>query len=232
MSSFPHRWGAFLYGRSWSLYKLLICFVIATTYTIKNAQAEPLVIVALGDSLTQGYGIPVEEGFTSQLQDWLNAKDSNVTLINAGVSGDTTAGGRSRIEWTLSPEVDAVIVALGGNDMMRGLMPSDSRQNLSDILNILKSRELPTLLVGLPSPANFGPDYKTEYDAIFPDLAQEFSTLLYPDFFHGFREELSDPTALSKYMQSDAIHPNARGIEIIVEDIGPHVLELAKKIKQ
>lgn len=197
-----------------------------------SARAEPVVIAAVGDSLTQGYGLPQEEGFISQLQAWLTDNDSDVQLVNAGVSGDTTAGGRSRIEWTLTPDVDAVIVELGGNDMMRGIAPSESRQNLSEILALLESRDIPTLLVGLPGASNFGPKFKTDFDAIFTELSDEFQTLLYPDFFASFRNELTKPTALSLYMQGDAIHPNANGVQNIVADFGPFVLDLANQVEK
>lgn len=211
--------------------KLLFCLLFTTNLAISSARAEPIVIAALGDSLTQGYGLPIDKGFIAQLQEWLDTKDANITIINAGVSGDTTAGGLSRIEWTLTPDIDAVIVELGGNDMMRGIMPNDSRQNLDGILSVTKARDLPTLLVGLPSATNFGADFKTNFDAIFPELALKFDTLLYPDFFQSFREELKDPTALSKYMQGDAIHPNESGVMLIVEDFGPLVLDLADQAK-
>lgn len=211
--------------------KILFCSILATNFAISSARAEPIVIAALGDSLTQGYGLPMEKGLIAQLQQWLDANESNVTLINAGVSGDTTAGGLSRIEWTLTPEVKAVIVELGGNDMMRGIMPQDSRKNLSGILALTKERGLPTLLVGLPSASNFGADFKTDFDAIFPELSTEFETLLYPDFFASFRKHLHDPTALSTYMQGDAIHPNESGVKLIVEDFGPVVLELANQVQ-
>lgn len=197
-----------------------------------SAEAEPVVIAALGDSLTQGYGLPQNEGFVAQLQSWMEANNHDIRLINAGVSGDTTAGGRSRIEWTLTPEIDAVIVELGGNDMMRGIAPSDSRQNLAEILGVLQSRNLPALLVGLPSANNFGPEFKSEFDAIFPSLSTEFNTLLYPDFFASIRAELSDTSGLATFMQGDAIHPNAKGIAKIVDDLGPAVVKLAQKAQE
>lgn len=189
-------------------------------------------IAALGDSLTQGYGLSQEEGLIPQLQGWLDENNHDIQLINAGVSGDTTAGGRSRIEWTLTPEIDAVIVELGGNDMLRGIAPSESRQNLAEILEILQDRDLPVLLVGLPSANNFGPAFKTEFDAMYPSLAADFKTLLYPDFFASFRASLADSSALSTFMQNDAIHPNADGVAMIVNDFGPLVVELAQKAQK
>lgn len=119
--------------------------------------AEPVTIAALGDSLTQGFGLPPEDGLVPQLQRWLEANGAEVTLINAGVSGDTTAGGLARIDWTLTDEVDALIVALGGNDVLRGIAPEAVRANLDGILTKATARDLPVLLVGTEAPQNFGP---------------------------------------------------------------------------
>ncbi|MEH6834946.1 MULTISPECIES: arylesterase [Falsihalocynthiibacter] len=232
MFSIPRLRVAFLYGPFLSGYKLLISVILATNLISARAQAEPVVIAALGDSLTQGYGLPQEDGLVAQLQGWLDENNHDIRLINAGVSGDTTAGGRSRIEWTLTPDVDAVIVELGGNDMMRGIAPSDSRKNLTEILEVLQSRDLPVLLVGLPSANNFGPEFKAEFDDMFPALSTDFETLLYPDFFTSFRTELNDTSALTTYMQDDAIHPNAKGVAAIVEDFGPLVVELAQQTQE
>jgi acyl-CoA thioesterase-1 len=130
------------------------------------AQADEVVIAALGDSLTQGYGLPAEQGFVPQLQAWLDAQGVEARLINAGVSGDTTAGGLSRVGWTLTPEVDAMIVTLGGNDLLRGLDPAQARSNISGILQAAKTADVEVLLVGMDAPGNYGPDYKAQFDAI------------------------------------------------------------------
>ena len=143
--------------------------------------AEPVTIAALGDSLTQGFGLPPEDGLVPQLQRWLEANGAEVTLINAGVSGDTTAGGLARIDWTLTDEVDALIVALGGNDVLRGIAPEAVRANLDGILTKATARDLPVLLVGTEAPQNFGPDYKAAFDILFPDLAQTHGTLFHPN---------------------------------------------------
>ncbi len=181
----------------------------------------------MGDSLTQGYGLPVEDGFVPQLQRWLNEAGADATIINAGVSGDTTAGGLSRIEWTLTDEVDALIVALGGNDMLRGIDPAVARANLDGILAVASARDLPVLLVGMDAPSNYGPDYETAFEAIYPDLSEQYGTLLHQNFLRALAALNDRELALQRYMQGDRIHPNKEGVALIVEDIGPSVKKLA-----
>ncbi len=190
--------------------------------------AEP-VIAALGDSLTQGYGLPEAEGFVPRLQAWLRANGApEAVVLNAGVSGDTTAGGLARVDWTLTPEVDAVIVALGGNDVLRGIDPAESRRNLEGILAAIDARGLPALLAGVPAPANYGPEYRAALDAIYPELAAEHGAILYPNFLAAVIAA-GPPASGSALMQADRIHPNAAGVEAIVAAIGPSVLELAAR---
>lgn len=193
----------------------------------------PIVIAALGDSLTAGYGLAPEEGLVPQLQAWLEGQgETGVTLVNAGVSGDTTAGGRARLDWTLTPEVAGLIVTLGGNDMLRGLPPSEARANLDAILAGADAREIPVLLVGLPAPANYGPDYKAEFDAVYPDLAATHDALLHSDLFGPLTAEAAgDATALQAFMQQDGIHPNPDGVRRIVAGLGPSVLALIARIR-
>lgn len=186
--------------------------------------ADDVVVLALGDSLTQGFGLPVEEGFVPQLEAWLHEQGAEVSIINGGVSGDTTQGGAARVEWSLQPNVDVMIVALGANDMLRGIDPALSRENLRQILQVGKARELPMLLIGQKAPGNFGADYKAAFDAIFPDLAQEFGVPLAPDFFEGL--EGIDLSRWPEFFQPDGLHPNATGVARIVEALGPYVLAL------
>jgi acyl-CoA thioesterase-1 len=185
------------------------------------AQAEPLTLVALGDSLTAGYGLPPDQGLVPQLQSWLAAQGAEVTVVNAGVSGDTTAGGLSRLDWSLTPETDALMVTLGGNDMLRGLPPEAARANLSAILEGAKTKGLPVFLVGMEAPGNYGAEYKAAFDAIYADLAAEFGATLYPFFFQGMTEGNPDPAAMRPFMLEDGIHPNAEGVAKIVADLGP-----------
>lgn len=196
------------------------------------AMAEEVVIAALGDSLTQGYGLVEEQGFVPQLQAWLDAQGASVRLINAGVSGDTTAGGLSRIDWTLTPEVDAVIVALGGNDLLRGLDPAVSRANIDGILRKADAADVEVLLVGMQAPGNYGPDYKLAFDTIYPDLSESYGALLAPDFFAGLEVREGDLSTAREFMQPDGIHPNAEGVERIVAVLGPVVLDLVARIPE
>ncbi len=201
------------------------------------AAATEVTIAALGDSLTQGYGLPADQGFVPQLGEWLADHEGDsgaisgveVALINAGVSGDTTAGGAARAAWTLTPEVDALIVALGGNDMLRGLDPGVARANLEAILQAAQQAGVAVLLVGMQAPGNYGPAYKAEFDAIYPDLAAQYGALYAESFFAGLEGVRDDPAALGHYMQPDGIHPNAKGVTRIVAALGPKVLELVAR---
>jgi acyl-CoA thioesterase-1 len=185
---------------------------IALSLSVVAAAAEPVTVVALGDSLTAGYGLPPEQGLVPQLQAWLQAAGADVVVQNAGVSGDTTAGGLSRLDWALGPEADALIVTLGGNDMLRGLPPEEARANLAAILA-----------------GAGGPEYKAAFDAMYPDLAAAHGALLLADFFDGFRAagaDLTDPESFAAWMQADGIHPNAEGVALVVAVLGPKVQEL------
>lgn len=191
--------------------------------------ADPLTLVALGDSLTQGYGLPQADGFVPQLQAWLRAKGADVTVVNAGVSGDTTAGGAARVDWTLTPDVDAMIVNLGGNDLLRGIDPAASRANLDAILTAADARGLPVLLVALRAPGNYGPEFKAAFDAMYPELAAKHGTLLEADFF-ALLTGTDGRLAAADLMQADGIHPSAAGVAKIVDYVGPKVLELLERV--
>jgi acyl-CoA thioesterase-1 len=197
------------------------------------ARAEPVVIAALGDSLTQGYGLMQSDGFVPQLEQWLRAQGGDVRLINAGVSGDTTAGGLARVGWTLEPEVDAMIVALGGNDLLRGLSPAQARSNIEGILQAAQAANVEVLLVGMQAPGNFGPAYKEEFDALYPELAQAYDTVYLESFFAGLVEDGApvDPAALRQWFQADGIHPNPQGVTRIVSAVGPKVLTLIDAVQ-
>lgn len=188
-------------------------------------------MAALGDSLTAGYGLPQDEGFVPVLETWLEERGAEVDLRNAGVSGDTTAGGLSRVDWTLTDDVDALIVELGGNDMLRGIDPATSRGNLDGILAAAEAKGLPVLLVGLSASGNFGPEYKAAFDAMYPELAGQYGALLYPDFFAALTALEDQAAARREHMQGDGIHPSASGVRLIVEDIGPQVMELIEQVE-
>ena len=216
----------FTYGASNRLSKTALALIFCTS----AVAAEPVEVVALGDSLTAGYGLPQGQGLVPKLQAWLDERGVDAKVVNAGVSGDTTRGGLSRVEWSLSDQSDAMIVALGGNDLLRGIDPTSSRENLAAILDIAAARELPVLLVGLEAPSNYGAGFKAAFDSMYAELSQEYDTLFLPDFFEGLRvnggTNLQD---VREFMQADGIHPNAEGVERIVSVLGPRVEELVER---
>ena len=212
------------YGVFGAIGKAMVVVVL-----LAGALRAETTVLAFGDSLTQGYGLPEQDGFVPQLSAWLEAQGVPVKVINAGVSGDTTAGGAARVAWSLTPEVDAMIVALGGNDLLRGIAPEVSRSNLDAILREATARDLPVLLVGLEAPGNYGAEYKAAFDAIYPELAQTYGVLYAQSFFQGL--PAGDPAALRAYVQADGIHPNAQGVALIVEGLGPDVLQLIEQTK-
>lgn len=216
----------FTYGASNRLSKTALALIFCTS----AVAAEPVEVVALGDSLTAGYGLPQGQGLVPKLQAWLDEQGVDAKVVNAGVSGDTTRGGLSRVEWSLSDQSDAMIVALGGNDLLRGIDPTSSRENLAAILDIAAARDLPVLLVGLEAPSNYGAGFKEAFDSMYAELSQEYDTLFMPDFFEGLRvnggTNLQD---VREFMQADGIHPNAEGVERIVSVLGPRVEELVER---
>lgn len=175
---------------------------------------KSVTIVALGDSLTAGYGLAAEDAFPAQLERVLVKKGYPVRVINAGVSGDTSAGGAARLEWALADNPDMVIVALGANDALRGLDPEQTYSNLASIITRLKQRGIAVVLAGMLAPRNLGESYYNSFDAIYPSLAQEFAVPLYPFF-------LDDVAGKSELNLADGIHPNAAGIEIMVKGMLP-----------
>lgn len=195
-----------------------------------TAQDTQVHILALGDSLTQGYGLPVEDGLVPQLSAWLTSRGHNVSIVNGGVSGDTTVGGLARVEWSLTPDIDAMIVLLGANDMLRGMDPALTRKNLHGILAVGAAHDLQMLVIGLPATRNYGPEYKAEFDAIHPELSKEFNSLYVPNYFAALLDGTDDPLAARNQMQPDGIHPSAKGVASIVEAIGPNVEELIARI--
>ncbi len=181
-------------------------------------------ILALGDSLTAGFGLPHGQSFTEQLEKALAADGLDVEIINAGVSGDTTAGGLARLEWALASDPRAVIVCLGANDALRGLRPGLARNNLDAILSRLKEKGLDVLLAGMKAPPNMGRNYVEAFDGIYPRLAEKHGVALYPFFLEGV-------VAVPALNQADGIHPNARGVAVVVERILPHVKQLITDIE-
>jgi acyl-CoA thioesterase-1 len=184
------------------------------------ALAQPLRILALGDSLTAGYGLLPGQGFAPQLQKALSEKGIQAEVIDAGVSGDTTAGGLSRLDWALADNPDLVIVELGANDMLRGTDPAETRANLDAMLARLKATKARVLLAGMRAAPNLGADYAAAFESIYRDLAAKYDVPLYPFFLEGVA---ADP----KLNQPDGMHPNEAGVAEIVRRILPHVLAAA-----
>jgi acyl-CoA thioesterase I len=185
------------------------------------AHCAPVKILALGTSLTQGYGLPPGTEFTAVLQEKLKAAGVDATIVNAGVSGDTSADGLSRLDWSLADNPKAAIVELGSNDALRGLAPERTEKNLAAILSKLKAAHVAVLLCGMRAPRNLGPEYAAQFDAIYPRLAKQYGVLFYPFMLEG--------VALNpKLNQADGIHPNPAGVRIIVDRILPDVLKLAR----
>ena len=167
----------------------------------------------------QGYGLAPGGDFPARLQERLNKEGASIQITNAGVSGDTSAGGLSRLDWSLADHPDAAIVELGSNDALRGIAPEETEKNLDAILAKLKGAHVPVLLAGMYAPRNLGPDYVKRFDAIYPKLAKKYDVMLYPFFLDG----VATDAALN---QKDGMHPNAKGVEIIVTRIAPSVKKL------
>jgi len=190
----------------------------------KAASPVPITLVAFGDSLTAGYGLAPEHALPRQLEKALRARGKNVRVINAGVSGDTTAAGLARLDWAVPKETDAVILELGANDALRGLPPDKARANLDAILARLKQQNIPVLLAGMIAPRNMGHEYASRFDALYPALAEKYDIPLYPFFLEGIAGE-------RKLNLPDGLHPNPGGVAIIVERILPAVERLVEQAR-
>jgi acyl-CoA thioesterase I len=188
----------------------------ASAQTQAIAPAKPIKMVVLGDSLSAGLGLPASAAFPERLQKALKSKGIEVDMINAGVSGDTTSGGRDRLDWSVPSGTEAVILELGANDALRGVDPKVTRSALTEILTRLKARGIAVLLCGMYAPPNYGSDYSARFNAIYPELAKSFGVPLYPFFLEGVATE-------AKLNQADGLHPTAEGVDMIVRNILPTV---------
>ena len=186
--------------------------------------ADPVTVLALGDSLTAGYGLKQGEGFADQLQTAFRKMGRPVTVINGGVSGDTSAGGLSRMDWALSDKPAVVVLELGANDMLRGLDPESTKSNLGGIIAKAQAAGAKVLLCGMKAQRNLGADYVQKFDAIYPDLAAQYQVPLYPFFLDGI--VAPDGTADTKLLQGDGLHPTEAGAKLIVDRIMPQLLKL------
>jgi len=186
--------------------------------------AAPIHIVALGDSLTAGYGLAEQDGFVPRLQAALARNGVAAEIANAGVSGDTATDGLARLDWSVPQGTDAVIVELGANDMLRGIKPEVTRAALDTILRRLTQRHIAVLLCGMRAAPNMGADYANAFERIYPELAAKYGVLLYPFFLDGVAADLS-------LTQQDGMHPNPAGVAVIVQRILPKVEELIDRIR-
>lgn len=191
---------------------------------VNPVAAREVTLLALGDSLTAGYGLQPSDAFPVKLEAALRAKGHQVKVVNAGVAGDTALDGASRLDWALSEEVDAVIVELGANDALRGLPPSQAEQALDKLLANLAEKRLPVLLAGMRAPPNLGPEYQAAFDGMYQRLAEKHGALLYPFFLDGVAAD-------TKLNQADGMHPNPAGVDVIVSRILPSVEELLIKVQ-
>jgi len=192
----------------------ILTLVLMLFSSIKLVQADVPRLMVFGDSLVAGYGLPAEQGFTSQLQDRLSANGFRIEILNAGVSGDTSAGGAARLDWALSEQPDYVMIVLGGNDLLRGLDPGATRQNLDQIIARLAALNIKTFLCGMLAPLNLGPEYSREFNPIYPELAQKYDLAFYPFF-------LQNVALVPALNQRDGLHPNADGVAKIIDGIMP-----------
>ena len=188
----------------------------ALAQTSAAGETKPIKMVVLGDSLSAGLGLSASSAFPVRLQKSLEAKGIAVDMINAGVSGDTTSGGRDRLDWSVPEGTEAVILELGANDALRGIDPRVTRAALTDILTRLKARRIAVLLCGMVAPPNYGSDYSARFNAIYPELAKSFGVPLYPFFLEGV-------AAAARLNQADGLHPTAEGVDMIVKNILPTV---------
>ena len=218
LSAFIGRLGLF------TLFIALWMNTLSIAYAQNDDRKKTLHLVALGDSLTAGYGLSPQDGFTAQLQAALTARGHKVKVHNGGVSGDTSAGGLARLDWVIAPETDAVIVELGANDMLRGISPKVTDKNLRQIIETLKAKGLEVMLAGMLAAPNLGPNYESQFNRLYPQLAKQFGLVFYPFFLDGVA---GDP----KLNLGDRIHPNAQGIAVIVKNILPSVERLLARIK-
>jgi acyl-CoA thioesterase-1 len=196
-----------------------ILFGAMLTSAVLPTQAAPKTLMLYGDSLMAGYGLPEQDAFAAQLKKSLEADGYEVEIVNASVSGDTSAAALARIDWSLSERPDAVLLGLGGNDMLRGLSPAQMSENLRAILMRLRNQQIPVLLLGMRASPSLGEDYVEEFDNAFPTLAAEFGVPLYPFFLEGVALD-------SALNQPDGIHPNERGVKTMVRGVLPSVKQL------
>lgn len=200
---------------------LLTLLCVPTVQASAQQASIPLRLVMLGDSLTSGYGLPAGLDLASAVQQELSKQGVSARVENAGVAGDTSAGGLARLDWSIAgnPAPALVVVGLGGNDFLRGLDPAVTRSNLAQIIERLQAKSIPVLLLGMKAPLNMGAAYVADFDGIYPNLAQKYKISLYPFFLEGV-------AAVAAYNQADGIHPNEKGLNLIARQLTPYILKI------
>jgi len=205
-------------------FKTVIAAVCLALATVKASAADEIKLVGFGDSLMAAYNLQANEGFPAKLEAALRERGHDVSIVDAGVSGDTTSGGLARLDWSIPDGVDGVILELGANDALRGLPPEKTRENLEAMITRLQERGIPVLLAGMLAPPNMGESYETAFNTIYPDLAAKYDLELYPFFLDGV-------TGNPDMVLSDGMHPNVNGINMMVENILPAAETFLKGIK-
>lgn len=202
----------------------MLVLLLIWTFPVGASRADTVTLLGFGDSLMAGYGLPGQDAFPTVLEASLRANGHDVRIVNAGVSGDTTAGGVSRLGWSLSSAPDGVILELGANDGLRGVPTEETRRNLDTILAKLADQDIPVLFTGMLAPPNFGREYAEAFKALFADLAKRHDVVFYPFFLDGVAAE-------AELNQADGIHPNAAGVRVLVQRILPSVEALIERVR-
>ena len=204
--------------------KLIFTIIFFLSFSITIAYTKSLNVIVLGDSLVAGYGLLKNDGFINQLQNKINSNNMKLSLVNGGVSGETSSGLMNRLEWVLEEKFDGVIVSIGANDALRGINPKLTFQNINNILNYLKKNKIPSMLIGMKAPNNLGKRYVNEFNRIYPYLAKIYKVSFYPFF-------LKDVVLVPSLNQNDMIHPNKKGVKKIVENIYPYLIDFYTTFK-
>ena len=204
-------------SKTHALKSLFICLMMTLLFTNVNAQ-DPIKIMLYGDSLMAGYGLPQKDNLASELSREIKSNDSTISFINASISGNTSKNGLSRVDWSLGDNPNIVILCLGANDMLRGLDPSLTKNNLDSIINKFINNKAIIILAGMQSPESMGPKYKKEFDAIYPDLSAQYNLIFMPFLLEGVALE-------KELLQADFKHPNAKGIRVMADNLNPYILQ-------
>ena len=204
-------------SKTQALKSLFICLMMKLLFTNVNAQ-DPIKIMLYGDSLMAGYGLPQKDNLASELSREIKSNDSTISFINASISGNTSKNGLSRVDWSLGDNPNIVILCLGANDMLRGLDPSLTKNNLDSIINKFINNNSIIILAGMQSPESMGPKYKKEFDAIYPDLSAQYNLIFMPFLLEGVALE-------KELLQADFKHPNAKGIRVMADNLKPYILQ-------